>query len=147
MPKSRLLSAPGGYLIFGALVLFVAASVAGAYPGGRVRLAAADMSLSRGNDFEDILYSCSANANYPACTPATVGNDCKTCGPGLTQNGYHDAGADGDAIFEATAGAVFCGTTYTGRCALQFGFIPYCNTTVNTQVNCPQPKGPPPNEP
>jgi len=149
MPKSRLLSLPGNYLFFVAAVLFVAGSVASAYPGGRDRLAAPDMSRSRGVGFDQDFYYCSDYAGYAVCTFGTQGDNCNTCGPDANQNPYEDIGGEGYGIDPTSEGAVKCGVIWNGICAVTVtGGTAFCDTDGGMTNNpCPKPQGPPPFEP
>jgi hypothetical protein len=147
VPKSRFLSVPGNYLLFGAAVLFVAALVASACPGGRGRLAAPDMSRSRGGAFGLDWDCCSGYAKFAACTLNDDGKACNSCGPYVNPALYEVIG-DGFGIDAPSGGAVNCGTIWNGNCAI-VGGEPFCSTPGNGNADnpCPKPPGPPPYEP
>jgi hypothetical protein len=150
MPKSRFLSLPGNYLLIGAVVLFMAALVASACPGGRGRLAAPDMSRSRGGSFDQDWYYCADYAGYAVCTVqmALHHTKCNECGPSNAPSLYEDIGGSGFAIDPPSGGAVYCGEIYNGTCSIIGIQPPFCDTTGGmTRNDCPKPSGPPPYEP
>jgi hypothetical protein len=148
MFKPRFLSAPGNYLLFGATALFAASSVALKYPDGRGRLAALDMSCSRGGGYAEVSYLCSNYAGYAACSAANFGDPCNICGQNNSAT-YNGIGGVGQAIDPPSGGAVNCGTIWNGACVYYLQTQSYgCSTANggNTKNNCPQPQGPPSNE-
>ncbi len=149
MPKSRFLSVPGNHPLIGAVVLFMAALVASACPGGRGPLAVPDMSRSRGGSFDLDWYYCADYAGYGVCTVYMALHNiaCNECGPSNAPALYEDIGGAGFAIDPPSGGAVPCGNIYNGTCSVVGLQPPFCDTTGGKTLNdCPNPPGPAPTE-